>query len=105
MADRLVKFEDLKVGDKINYMAGWCENEWDTDVGTFVKQEGSKYWFNWEKDPGLYFLDSAIDNYTLRFAENYNRVFECSDEELIQELRNRGFTGTLEKKTVTSFNV
>lgn len=100
MTDRLVKFEDLKVGDKINYMGGWVKDEWDTDIGTFVKQEGSKYWFNWVKDPGLYFLDTTNNQYILRFAENYNCVSDCSDDELIQELRIRGFNGTL-TKTVT----
>lgn len=92
-----LKFSDLKPGDKINYRL--VGGEWYSDIGTYVKSEGDKYWFKWDVfgNKLLYLWDD--DTIELQ----YDKTHQCSPEskftedELIEELRNRGFKGTLTK--------
>lgn len=97
-----LKFSDLKPGDKINYKSTnsykWCD-----DVGTYVRSENGRHWFKWH-DFGyaeMSIFENEVDE--IRYAEESSEYYNLqtySDDELIEELRKRGFKGTL-TKTVT----
>lgn len=90
-----LKFSDLKPGDKINYKST-INNKWCEDIGTYVRSENGRHWFKWH-DHGYAELSIFEDEVSeIRYVEES----AFSDKELIEELRKRGFNGTL-TKTVT----
>ena len=105
-----LKFSDLKPGDKINYRYG-NDNEWYPDIGIYVKSEGDKHWFKWNYMgfESLFLTDDGTIE--IRYAKESEQSSEYydlqtySDEELIQELRNRGFSGTIKREIISSYTV
>jgi hypothetical protein len=95
----MIKLTDLKVGDKVKYTD---KDTNEIDIGVLVRIEGEKYWFRWENDSSelfLYHYEST--NYNLELIAS--KAF--TDEELIQELRHRGYSGSLNKTITTTVTV
>lgn len=91
----MIKLTHLKIGDKVKYTDKDIN---ETDIGVLVRIEDKKYWFRWENESEeLYLYNYESTNYNLELIDS--KAF--SDEELIQELRNRGYSGSL-NKTVTA---
>jgi len=100
-----LKFSDLKPGDKINYRSN-DSYEWCDDIGVYVRSENDRHWFKWHDfgytELSLYANDVAEIRYAKESEESseYCDLQTYSNQELIEELRKRGFKGTL-SKTVT----
>lgn len=97
-----VKLTDLKIGDKVQYTDKDLE---EIDIGILTKiedkYENKYYWFKWENESTEMYLRDT-DNYELKLIDT-PKVF--TDEELIQELRNRGYYGNLTKITTITLVV